>query len=189
MSRRLHTAILLALSWVLAAQQTRLEIQVVEGSAAVHSAGYRSANPLVVRVVDGVGDSVKDAVVSFQLPAEGPAGVFENGLATQIVATGADGRAVMPTVRYNRLPGPFQVRVTAAKHQTRAGILVDQRLVDAPPPRQGGKRWWLAGVAAAGAAVATLALVRKAPGSSGGPPSAGMPAVTIGSPTITIWKP
>jgi hypothetical protein len=117
-------------------------------------------------------------------------------LATELVTTGADGRAVAPAVRWNALNGPVEIRILAAKDDLRAGTLVVQNLAEhqgrAPAAASGSrfrKKWvYIAGIAAAGAAIGFAG--GRASGPS--PPATPGPSDTdieIGSPTVVIGKP
>lgn len=171
----------------------------LEGDGAVHALGGKSTQGLVVRIADEIGRPVEGAAVSFRLPEEGPGGTFGHGMRTDIIVTGPDGLAAVHGIQCNRLPGPFQVRVTAVKDQIRAGVIVAQFLSEksaagsAPAlAKRSGRRKWLVltGVIAGGAA-AGLALGM---GGGGSAPSAG--AITtptappqIGAPSISVGRP
>ena len=165
----------------------------------MNSGGSKSARPLAVQLTDETGKPLEAVAVSFRLPEEGPSGSFESGMKTEIVITGADGRAAAYGLRYNRITGPFQIRITAAKGDSRAGAICSQYITDAPasklePGSRSGKLKWIAIVAAAagGAAAAGLAVGKNtAQQQTGGPPStpgAAQP-VQIGPPTISIARP
>jgi hypothetical protein len=111
--------------WAMA-QIAVLQIKVLEGEGAVHAAGARIARPLMVEVTDETGKPVPGAAVSFQLPPEGPSGLFSNGLRTDLVLTDASGRASIHSVQLNRTGGPFRIRITAVKEQARAGAVSTQ---------------------------------------------------------------
>jgi hypothetical protein len=108
------------------AQIAVLQIKVLEGEAAVHPPGARIVRPLTVEVTDENGRPVAGAAVSFQLPPEGPSGLFSNGLRTDLVLTDASGRASIHSVQLNRIGGQFRVRITAVKEQARAGAVSSQ---------------------------------------------------------------
>jgi hypothetical protein len=133
----LHTKLFLARTLVLAwpclamAQIAVLQIKVVEGEAAVHPPGARIAHPVTVEVTDEAGHPVAGAAVSFQLPPEGPGGLFSNGLRTDLVLTDGSGRASIQSVQLNRTGGQFRIRITAVKEQARAGIVSTQYIVEA----------------------------------------------------------
>ncbi len=119
-------ALVLALPCVAMAQIAVLQIKVLEGEAAVHPAGARIPHPLTVEVTDETGRPVAGAAVSFQLPPEGPSGLFSNGLRTDLVLTDASGRASIHSVQLNRTGGQFRIRITAVKEQARAGAVSTQ---------------------------------------------------------------
>ncbi|HSB13055.1 MAG TPA: hypothetical protein VLE22_01270 [Bryobacteraceae bacterium] len=176
-----------------------LQIHVVHGDRAVHQPGSRVQTPLVVKITGETGEAVDGALVSFRLPASGPGGLFANGLATDIVRTGADGAAAMPPVRWNTSPGSFEIRVTAAKDAARAGLMVSQSLGEAQTtsmvtvhpgaasarPR---RKWILlvAGVAA-GSLAAGMAVAKGRTDSSSAAPAT--PGLSVGTPSISIGGP
>ena len=108
------------------AQIAVLQIKVLQGEGAVHQPGARIARPLTVEVTDETGRPVAGAAVSFQLPPEGPSGLFSNGLRTDLVLTDASGRASIHSVQLNRTGGQFRIRITAVKEQARAGAVSTQ---------------------------------------------------------------
>jgi hypothetical protein len=119
-------ALVVAFPCVAMAQIAVLQIKVLEGEGAVHPAGARIARPLTVEVTDETGRPVAGAAVSFQLPPEGPSGLFSNGLRTDLVLTDASGRATIHSVQLNRTGGQFRIRITAVKEQARAGAVSTQ---------------------------------------------------------------
>lgn len=170
-----------------------LQLKLVEGDAAVYPIGSRATRGITVQISDESGRPVDGAIVSFRLPDDGPSGSFANGSKTEIATTKADGRASAWGMLWNRTPGALEVRITAAKGATRAGIVCAQYLTDAPEAAisknrsaPGSRKWlWIAaGVAgAAGAAIAAVA-----GGKSSSAPSA--PAgLTIGAPVIILGHP
>ena len=185
--------LLLLLPACLAAQALR--IRVVESSGPVHVAGGRTTTPLVVEILDENGAPAQGATVSFRLPASGPGGSFSNGLTTDVVVSRPDGRAAASSVRWNKTPGAFEIRVTAGKGELRASMVSARRLlpsaVDSPAASAGRSRRKLilivAGVAA-GSVAAGLAVVRRgSPTASGSQPPA--QTLSVGTPVITIGGP
>ena len=184
--------LLLLMPACLAAQALR--IRVVESGGPVHLTGSRSSTPLVVEVTDEGGAPVQGAVVSFLLPSAGPGGTFSNGLTTDVVIAGADGRAAASSVRWNQTPGAFELRVTAGKGELRASAVSSRRLLppaaDSPAVAEGGRRKLILIVAsvAAGSVAAGLAVGRRKSGSS---TASGTPAQTlsVGTPVITVGGP
>ena len=171
-----------------------LQIRVVAGEGAVNSTGARGPG-LTLEVVDELGRPVAGAVVSVRLPDDGPAGAFASGLATEIVTTGADGRVTTAPIRWNRLAGPLQIRITAAKDRARAGTVVAQQLIDArrggggPVARAKSRKWVPIVLIAAGAAGAGFGIGMASRGRAGEPAAAAPAGVGIGQPTITVSKP
>lgn len=112
------------------AQIAVLQIKVVDGEAAVHPMGAHVLHPLTVEVTDDMGRPVSGAAVSFQLPPQGPSGLFANGLRTDLVLTDATGRAAIHSVQLNRTGGQFRIRITAVKEQARAGAVSLQYIAE-----------------------------------------------------------
>ena len=185
-------------------QTASLLIRVVEGEGAVHTAGSRNTLPLAVQVTDEAGKPVEHATVSFHLPEDGPSGAFPNGLRTDISTTDSTGRARIRAIQWNRIPGPFQVRIVASFEQVRAGI-VSRQYIEGPAAltatsagapgapvtaTRSHTRWIAIAALAAGGATAGILL-----GRSRGTPSpataavVSAPIVTIGAPTISLGKP
>jgi hypothetical protein len=160
----------------------------------VHSAGAKSERPIVVQITDETGRPLEGVTVSFRLPEEGPSGVFQGGMKTDISITAADGRAAVHGMRWNRVEGPFQVRITAAKGESRAGAICSQYLSDTPavqsfrPAGSGKKKWIALAAIAAGGAAAGLAIGMRGKAQTG-LGSSGPSPVQIGLPTITIGRP
>jgi hypothetical protein len=163
---------------------------VVEGDGVTYALGSRATRGITVEVTDETGRPIDGATVSFRLPEGGPSGAFASGAKTEIATTRSDGRASAWGMQWNRSAGLMEIRITASKGQTRAGIVCSQYLsasADAGTRSHklsgGGHKWvWIAlGVAgAAGAAVFGAAVVGK---SSSSPAAA---AVQIGAPTIIL---
>lgn len=175
-----------------------IQLKVVDGEGSVYRTGTRATRGLTVLVTDETGKPVENAAVSFRLPDDGPSGVFNSGLRTEVVTTNADGRATVWGMQWNRTAGPLEIRVTAVKEQARAGIVSTQYLSDTIAPKAGGEgvfsathkgraKWIVIGAAAAGGAVAGLALGRsKGPNPISAPPT---PGILIGTPSINVGHP
>jgi hypothetical protein len=183
-----------------------LQIQVVEGEGAVHVAGRRSMNPLVVQVSDETGRPVEGVAVSFRMPSDGPAGQFASGLATDVLITGADGRVRVIGIAWAETTGPVRIRITAVRGNARAGTVSEQyvgypggatgpiSMPDGPAVSKPRGKWIAFALIAAGAAAGGLALglstgaaqTAPAPGTAGGQST---PPVQVGAPTITIGGP
>jgi len=171
-----------------------LQIKVVEGDAAVYSTGSRATRGITIQVTDESGRPVDGAIVSFRLPEDGPSGLFSNGTKTEIATTRPDGRASAWGMQWNRNPGMLEMRITAAKGATRAGIVCSQYLTDAPDTSSskvhvssGSHKWLWIALAAGGAAAGVAAAAAIGKGStSTAPAPAGL---SIGSPTIILGHP
>jgi hypothetical protein len=178
-----------------------LLIRIVEGEGSVYAIGSRATRGVTVQVTDETGKPVESAAVSFRLPDDGPSGEFSSGMRTEIVPTGPDGRANVWGMQWNRVTGPLEVRITAAKGQARAGTVCGLYLSNAlvsSEPRIGKKDrpaggWrshrtiWI-GVGIAAAAFVGVAAVSSR-GTPSGAPAASVNAPQIGTPSIIIGKP
>ena len=122
------TIVILLIPCVSTAQNSALHITIVSGEDATHPAGAHVAKPITIEVTDAAGQPVEGARTSFQLPEEGPGGVLSSGLRTDLAVTDSHGRATLRGFQLNRTPGRFNVRVTVAKEQARAGTVVRQRI-------------------------------------------------------------
>ena len=163
----------------------------------VYRTGARASRGLTVLVTDEAGKPVPNAAVSFRLPESGPSGVFGSGLRTEIVNTGADGRASVWGMQWNRTAGPMEIRITAVKDQARAGIISTQYLNDTAAPQAGSEgvfkashksktKWLVIGALVGGAAAAGMAFGQ----SHTTPAAAAAPAgISIGTPSIIVGHP
>jgi hypothetical protein len=124
----------------LASNDAVLHIAVVSGEGAIHAPGEHVAKPVSVQVTDGTGRPVEGARVSFQVPLEGPGGVFSSGLGTDLAITDASGRATVRSLQLNRTAGRCLIRVTAAKEHARAGIVLQQYISDPGSARDSADR-------------------------------------------------
>ena len=174
---------------------TILQLKVTEGEGSVYAVGARATRGLTVQVTDQAGKPVEGASVSFRLPESGPAGAFASGSKTEIVTTGADGRAGVWGMQWNRTAGALEVRITALKGQARAGTTCSVYLSDSPEARAStarvgpkGHKWLWIALAVGGAAAAAVAVTAAA-----GKPVAAMSSApagfSISSPSIILGHP
>lgn len=174
-----------------------VQLKVVDGDGVVYPTGARATRGLTVLVTDEAGKPVQDAAVSFRLPDTGATGVFGSGLRTEIVKTGADGRATVWGMQWNKTPGPVEIHITAVKDQARAGLIATQHLSEGIAPQAGGQgafvaphhgktKWIIIGAIAGGAAAAGMAFDRS---HSTATPAAATPGLSIGSPSIIVGHP
>lgn len=176
-----------------------LTIRVAEGDGAAYAIGSRATRGVTVLVTDETGRPVEGATVSFNLPAEGPGGVFSTGGRTEIAATQADGRAAVWGMRWNRTAGPFEIRITAVKGQARASVVSSQSLGNAPEARDAGasklpaahgghKLLWISLVVVGAAAAGVAGVAARQSGSASNASSVTSP-LKIGTPTISLGLP
>ena len=91
-------------------------------------AGSRSPRGITVEVSDGAGNHVSNAAVVFRLPDSGPSATFADGSLTAIAYTDSSGRAQVADIHWGPIPGLVNMRITAAKGTTHAGLLLPQTL-------------------------------------------------------------
>ena len=177
---------------------TSLQLKVVEGDAVTYRTGARATRGLTVLATDETGRPVQNVAVSFRLPDQGPSGLFNSGQRTETVTTGADGRAAVWGMQWNKSPGSVEIRITAVKDQARAGIVVTQFLNDTIVPQAGGdgvfhaphsghSKWLLIGALAGGAAAAGMVFARSQ--STKTNPAAPPVGISIGAPSIIVGHP
>jgi hypothetical protein len=130
----------LLLAYIAAAQDAVLHIKIVAGDGVAHPPGSHVGKPLTVEVTDATGQPVAGARVSFQVPEEGPGGLFPNGLRTDLATTDSNGRATVRGLQLNRIAGSFNVRITAAKEQARAGTVARLSIGGAGDPVESADR-------------------------------------------------
>ena len=213
----LGLAALLFASSPATAQVAILQIGIVEGDGAVHVPGSRNAHPLTVEVTDETGKPVAGAAVTFLLPEDGPGGIFANGLRTDVAVTDSRGRGAAHGLQANRVSGRFQIRIVASKEQARAGTVSFQYIGEAKggeaqdeakskgtaaraaPADTAAKvsgssarhRKWVVVAAALGGGAVLGILASKGASSAATPaaPVSVTPALSIGTPSITVGKP
>ena len=189
-----------------------LRIRVLEGEGAIHTAGTRSNQPIIIVLTDEAGRPVEGASVSVRLPDEAPTGVFANGMRTDIALTGPDGRVAIRGMQWSRSAGPVQLRITASKGEARAGILSTQYITEpsggqsrrgpdpaAGPPRPTPRveppsrsKWILVAALIGGAAAGGVAAAARGGRTATppvAPPAVTQPTVAIGNPSITVGRP
>jgi hypothetical protein len=189
----------LVLAWAVPSNASVIvQLKVLEGEGTVYRTGTRATRGLTVLVTDENGKPVANAAVSFRLPDEGPSGVFNSGLKTEVVTTGPDGRAAVWGMQWNKLPGPVEIRVTAVKDQARAGLISTQYLSDSVAPKAGGEgvftashkgraKWVLIAAGVGGGAAAGLLLGKSHVATAA--PSAASTGILIGNPSINVGHP
>lgn len=167
-----------------------LKVVVLEGNGAINNIAAQKARDPVVKVVDGDGDPVANAAVTFTLPSTGPGGAFLDGQKSTTVQTAADGTAAAHGLKPNKTAGQFEIRVVASAGPETARASVMQTNAISAAEKSHTKTYVILAVIAAGAAggaiaashgggssAAAPAAVASGAGSSGG-------AVVPGAPTF-----
>jgi hypothetical protein len=178
--------------WAAADEAALLQIHIIEGEGAVYALGARATKGVTVQVTDETGKPVDGATVSFRLPDDGAGGAFSNGSKTEIATTQADGRAGVWGMQWNRTSGAFELHITAAKGQARAGTVCGLYLREGQAPEAGSghssnRKWLWIALAAAGAAGGAGVAARGS--GAGGSTGAAVSSVRIGAPTISLGHP
>lgn len=104
-----------------------------------------------IQVTDSSGAPIADAAVALRLPEEGATGHFDGGLRAWVAYTDPAGLARFPVIEWEGSVGLAELRVTAAKGATHAGLLVEEQVGAEKPPGL-----VLPGMAAAKAPTVTL---------------------------------
>jgi hypothetical protein len=180
-------------AWLPLWGQAPLRIRVVEGEGFIYPTGSRATRGVTVEVTDSTGHPVEGATVRFDLPRSGPTGEFPSGGRTTSMTTGADGRAEVWGMQWNREAGPVELRVTASKGTltgtARVGLWLTRAVAPvqvAPSSGRSRKKLWITLAVAGAAGVAVAGLAGKAPAQAGATP---LNPPQIGAPTITIGRP
>lgn len=90
-----------------------LKIRILEGSGAVNNTTTGLYSPIVVEVRDSNETPVEGASVTFELPANGPGGVFSEGKTVYVSKTNFQGQAMSQGFQPNNQQGSFQIKVNA----------------------------------------------------------------------------
>lgn len=175
-------------------QQPKLEITIVEGDGAINNIKERVNREPIVQVEDENHKPVAGAAVVFFLPNQGASGTFADGTRSLTITTDAQGRAVARGIRFNRVPGQMQIRVTATSNGQTATATITQTNVAAAAA--GGaavatglsitaKVLIIVGIVAAGATVGAVVATHGGSSSSPGGGGTGIPtAITPGTPSV-----
>ncbi len=116
-----------------AASGAELQIRIVDSDGLSAPVGSQTRKGITIEVTDDTGTPVAGAAVTFRLPDNGPTGKFEDGSAALVAYTDAAGRAHAGNVSWSSAPGVADIRITAAKGTSHAGILFEETLT---PPGQ-----------------------------------------------------
>jgi len=158
-----------------------LRIVPLEGANAINNIRLHRARDPVVQVVDETtGAPIKDAAVTFLLPATGPGGEFAASGRTLTVLSDEKGLAAGHGLVPNQIAGKFEILVTVSFHESRAKAVITQ--TNAEPAEEASKGSskkllliaLIGGAAAGGAAFAAMghggsnASAQASPSSSSG---------------------
>ena len=102
--------------WAQGPSSPELRIVIIDGDGAINNIRKRTAREPIVEVQDQNNRPIAGAAVTFQLPNDGPGGVFSGGSKTSTVITDANGRAIARGFQPNKLTGKFQIQVDASLH-------------------------------------------------------------------------
>jgi hypothetical protein len=121
-----------------AASADQIELRIVSGAGAEFQPGTQQKQRLVMQVVNQDEHPLAGVAVTFQLPDEGPSGLFSNGQRSMVAFTNEEGEAAITGVKWNTTSGAVSIRVTAVKGMAHAGTLLPVRLTAGsaklPPP-------------------------------------------------------
>jgi hypothetical protein len=196
------------------AAPTTIQVQIIEGQYAVQTAGTRSSTPFTVLIRDDSGKPVPGATVSLRLPDHDATGLFANGLRSEILLTGSDGRATVHGVQWGSTPGTCEIRVTAVKGTLRAGTIAtvqitppaavppaitsglagDELVPVYDPPSRWKSRWTVVVLAAAGAVGGGMVaryMQKSPPSATGvvGPLGVTGSTLQVGPPVVVVGRP
>src|SRR5579885_3013894 len=93
---------------LMAQDQPRLNIVVVEGEGAINNIKQRTTRETIVEVQDENHKPVAGAAVVFLLPNDGAGGAFAGGAKSATVVTDSTGRATV-TMQPNKVTGQYQL--------------------------------------------------------------------------------
>ncbi len=124
-----------------AADARLLKILVLEGQNAFNYIPQGRAVPPVIEVRDQNDMPIDGAEVTFELPAFGPGGTYENGVKTQVGRTDTRGQIGANPIQLNSEPGRMAIKVSASYKGLTGLHLVSQTNSSTPAKAAGGKPW------------------------------------------------
>jgi len=161
-----------------------ISIRFIEGQGAINNVNRGAGFEPVVEVVDEQGMPIKDAGVTFTLPAAGAGGTFPDGGKVLITRTDENGKAAARGMRPNRLTGQFEIRVTANYNgQSATSVLTQTNAAPSTAEHGSGKKWAIILGIVGGAAAAGVVAATGGGGSSAATPPAGGATPPAGSVT------
>jgi len=171
-----------------------LKIVVLEGAGAINNIRQHRAKDPVIQVTDDTGAPVKDASVTFLLPATGPSGVFGASGRTLTVLTDERGQAAGRGLVPNQVAGKFEIHVVANYREQRARALITQTNATPAEAAGGGssKKFLLIaliGGAVAGGAFAAMGHGGSSAASASAPAQVTNPQGAIIIPGTPVFQP
>ena len=106
----------------------QIELRIVSGAGAEFQPGSQQKQRLAVQVVNQDERPLAGVAVTFQLPDEGPGGLFGNGQRSMVAFTNEEGEASIGGIKWSNTPGSVSIRVMAVKGMAHAGTLLTVRL-------------------------------------------------------------
>jgi hypothetical protein len=167
--------------------QSGIAIKVVQGDGAINSIRMRRGHDPVVQVLDGSGEPLRNATVSYLLPASGPSGAFGDSGLSLTVQTDEHGMATGRGLIPNRIEGPFKIRVTASAHGESATATIAQ--TNAEPVVKTARSKWIAIAAVVGGAAVGGAVLAARGGKSDTAAGGTTGGITTGAGTIVPGSP
>jgi hypothetical protein len=169
--------------------QPKLGIVIVEGEGAINNLKDQTIHPPVIQVQDENQKPVAGAAVVFFLPNQGPGGTFFDGTRSLTVTTDAQGRATIRGIRFNRISGQMQIRVTASSGGQTATATITQTNVGGPGGAPGMSTTAKVIIIVAIAAGVTVGAVLATRGGSSSSSTTSPPPITITPGTPTVGAP
>ncbi|MEZ5353296.1 MAG: hypothetical protein R2762_11720 [Bryobacteraceae bacterium] len=177
----------------LAAADTFLKIEILEGEGAFHDTKRRVGSDIAVVVKNERGDAVSNAEVIFTVPSFGAGGAYADGSNSFKALTDDQGRARSMGFKPNQLDGRFNVKVTASSPGRQGQVVVSQtnsravKAIAAPGAGGGGKSKLILGLVGTGATVGLLVSRFVGGGNSTNTPS--RPPTTLSVGGISVGGP
>lgn len=88
-----------------------LTMAVLQGNQVIHTLPNPSLSHISIRVSDGDGKPIQNAVAVFEFPELGASAAFPDGSQVKVLLTNKDGDATVE-IRANTIPGQFEPKVT-----------------------------------------------------------------------------
>ena len=164
----------------------KLNIEIVEGEGAVNNIRQRMAREPMVQVTDENRKPVAGAAVVFLLPNQGAGASFANGAKSFTTLTDANGRAVARGIQSNKIPGQYQMRVTASSQGQTASTAINLTNLAVTGAVAGGLSLKLLLILAAAGGAAAAGTVAATSGGGGGGSTRPPTTVTPGQPGVGV---